>query len=172
MYKRQKYVDCQATPYQTIDSGIFYEKILSKLKLNENIYFFKSIDQIDKSNSIVFNSVPNFENKKSELWQHFCGVEIETRKDFFDEEIFNLMDFKCDQRNRVHFFYTLPFTKKTALVETTWISELNNSSLNDYDEQIDDYLCNHLNLRQCKIHFREQGAIPLCLLYTSPSPRD
>ena len=71
------------------------------------------------------------------------------------------MDFKCDQRNRVHFFYTLPFTKKTALVETTWISELNNSSLNDYDEQIDDYLCNHLNLRQCKIHFREQGAIPL-----------
>jgi len=105
--------------------------------------------------------VPNFENKKSELWQHFCGVEIETRKDFFDEEIFNLMDFKCDQRNRVHFFYTLPFTKKTALVETTWISELNNSSLNDYDEQIDDYLCNHLNLRQCKIHFREQGAIPL-----------
>ena len=156
-----KYVDCQSTPYQTIDSGIFYEKILSKLKLNENIYFFKSIDQIDKSNSIVFNSVPNFENKKSELWQHFCGVEIETRKDFFDEEIFNLMDFKCDQRNRVHFFYTLPFTKKTALVETTWISELNNSSLNDYDEQIDDYLCNHLNLRQCKIHFREQGAIPL-----------
>ena len=156
-----KYVDCQSTPYQTIDSGIFYEKILSKLKLNENIYFFKSVDQIDKSNSIVFNSVPNFENKKSELWQHFCGVEIETRKDFFDEEIFNLMDFKCDQRNRVHFFYTLPFTKKTALVETTWISELNNSSLNDYDEQIDDYLCNHLNLRQCKIHFREQGAIPL-----------
>ena len=69
--------------------------------------------------------------------------------------------FKCYQINRVLFFYTLPFTKKTALVETTWISELNNSSLNDYDEQIDDYLCNHLNLRQCKIHFREQGAIPL-----------
>ena len=63
--------------------------------------------------------------------------------------------------DRVHFFYTLPFTKKTALVETTWISELNNSSLSDYEEQIDDYLCNHLNLRQCKIHFQEQGAIPL-----------
>ena len=114
-----------------------------------------------KSNSIVFNSVPNFKNKQSELWQHFCGVEIETRKDFFDEEIFNLMDFNCDQRDRVHFFYTLPFTKKTALVETTWISELNNNSLSDYEEQIDDYLCNHLNLRQCKIHFKEQGAIPL-----------
>ena len=33
--------------------------------------------------------------------------------------------------------------------------------MNDYDQQIDDYLCNHLNLRQCKIHFKEQGAIPL-----------
>ena len=54
-----------------------------------------------------FNSVPNFENKQNELWQRFCGVEIETDKDFFDDEIFNLMDFACEQRNKVHFFYTL-----------------------------------------------------------------
>ena len=156
-----KYVDCETTPYQTIDSGMFYEKILSKLKLNKNIQFFKSIDEIDKSNSIVFNSVPNFENKQSELWQHFCGVEIETDKDFFDDEIFNLMDFACDQRNKVHFFYTLPFTKRNALVETTWISELNDEKLKDYDEQIDNYLSNHLNIRNCKINFKETGAIPL-----------
>ena len=155
-----KYVECKKTPYQTIDSGIFYQKINSRLKLNKNIQFFKSIDEINQNNSIIFNSVYEFGDHNN-LWQHFCGVEIETRKDFFDEEIFNLMDFNCNQRNRVHFFYTLPFTKKTALVETTWISELKNSSLNDYEEQIDDYLCNHLNLRQCKIHFKEQGAIPL-----------
>ena len=31
-----KYIDCESTPYQTIDSGKFYEKILSKLKLNKN----------------------------------------------------------------------------------------------------------------------------------------
>ena len=41
-----KYVDCEPTPYQTIDSGMFYEKILSKLKLNKNIQFFKSIDAV------------------------------------------------------------------------------------------------------------------------------
>ena len=109
----------------------------------------------------MFNSVPSFENKHSELWQHFCGVEIETEKDFFDDEIFNLMDFACDQRNKVHFFYTLPFTKRNALVETTWISELNNEKLKDYDEQIDDYLSKHLNIRNCKINFKETGAIPL-----------
>jgi lycopene beta-cyclase len=155
-----KYVECETTPYQTIDSGMFYQKIISKLKSNKNIFFFKNINEISQVNSIIFNSV-NETKDNNNLWQHFCGVEIETRKDFFDEEIFNLMDFTSDQRNRVHFFYTLPFTKKTALVETTWISELNNNSLNDYEEQIDDYLCNHLNLRQCKIHFKEQGAIPL-----------
>ena len=156
-----KYVECPATPYQTIDSGLFYEKILSRLKLNKNIYFFKNINEVDATNSFRFNSVPKIENMQNELWQHFCGVEIETDKDFFDDEIFNLMDFACDQRNRVHFFYTLPFTKRNALVETTWISELNNENLEDYENQIDNYLGNDLNIRNCKINFREKGAIPL-----------
>jgi lycopene beta-cyclase len=156
-----KYIECKTTPYQTIDSGLFYQKIITKLKKNKNIYFFKDINEVDQKNSIIFNSVPEIKNSDNELWQHFCGVEIETKNDFFDDEIFNLMDFACDQRNRVHFFYTLPFTKKKALVETTWISELNNNSLKDYEDQIDNYLSNHLNLRECKINFKEIGAIPL-----------
>tara|TARA_A100000164_G_C21836091_1_gene737784 strand:+ start:105 stop:1169 length:1065 start_codon:yes stop_codon:yes gene_type:complete len=158
---KTKYVECQSTPYQTIDSGLFYNKILSRLKSNKNITFFKNINEVNKSNAIIFNSVPQFENQKENLWQHFCGVEIETNKEFFDDEIFNLMDFACDQRNKVHFFYTLPFAKNKALVETTWISELDNDKLKDYDEQIDDYLSNHLNIRNCKINYKELGAIPL-----------
>ena len=114
-----KYIECKTTPYQTIDSGLFYQKIITKLKKNKNIYFFKDINEVDQKNSIIFNSVPEIKNSDNELWQHFCGVEIETKNDFFDDEIFNLMDFACDQRNRVHFFYTLPFTKKKALVEIT-----------------------------------------------------
>jgi len=156
-----KFVECKKTPYQTIDSGLFYQKIISRLKLNKNINFFKNINEIDKTNSIIFNSVSDIKDANNNLWQHFQGVEIETPNDFFDEQIFNLMDFACDQRNRVHFFYTLPFTKKNALIETTWISELNNNSLNDYEVQIDNYLSNHLNIRECKINFKEQGAIPL-----------
>ncbi len=156
-----KFIDCKLTPYQSIDSGKFYNKILSKLKLNKNIKFFKNINDVELSNSIIFNSVPNFENKPSNLWQHFCGVEIETEKDFFDDEIFNLMDFACDQKNEVHFFYTLPFTKKNALVETTWISNLNNENIEDYNNQIDQYLKNHLNVKNYKINFKEEGSIPL-----------
>ena len=156
-----KYIECKTTPYQTIDSELFYNKILSKLKLNKNITFFKNINEVNKSNSIIFNSVAKYDDQKNRLWQHFCGVEIETDKEFFDDEIFNLMDFACDQRNKVHFFYTLPFTKNKALVETTWISELDNDSLKDYDQQIDNYLSNHLNIRNCKINYKEEGAIPL-----------
>ena len=46
------------------------------------------------------------------------------------------MDFNCDQRNDVHFFYTLPFSKK-ALIETTWLSDLEDRSLMDYDLQLE-----------------------------------
>ena len=46
------------------------------------------------------------------------------------------MDFDFDQKDNVHFFYTLPFSKTKALIETTWISDLNDNSLKDYDKQL------------------------------------
>ncbi len=148
-------------PYQSIDSGRFYEKINSKLSANPNVNFFKNLKEINSENSMIFNSV--FENKpdKSELWQHFQGVEIETAKDIFDDEILNLMDFNCDQRNDVHFFYTLPFSKNRALIETTWLSDLEDQSLMDYDLQLENYIKNNLGIKNYKINFTEKGAIPL-----------
>ena len=148
-------------PYQSIDSGKFYKKISSKLNTNSNVSFYKNLNEINSENSIIFNSV--FEKKldKSELWQHFQGVEIETPKQIFDEEIINLMDFNCDQRNNVHFFYTLPFSKNKALIETTWLSDLENQSLMDYDFQIENYIKNNLGIKNYKINFTEKGAIPL-----------
>ena len=60
-------------PYQSVDSGKFYDKINSKLSLNSNISFFKNLNEINTANSIVFNSVFDGELDKSELWQHFQG---------------------------------------------------------------------------------------------------
>ena len=148
-------------PYQSIDSGKFYKKINSKLSNNSNVSFFKNLKEIKSENSIIFNSV--FEQKldKSNLWQHFQGIEIETPKNIFDKEIINLMDFNCDQRNDVHFFYTLPFEKNKALVETTWLSNLEDQSLRDYDLQLENYIKNNLGIKNYKINFTEKGAIPL-----------
>ena len=148
-------------PYQSIDSGKFYKKINSKLSTNSNISFFKNLSEINSENSIIFSSVHEKELDKSKLWQHFQGIEIETPKNIFDEEIINLMDFNCDQRNDVHFFYTLPFSKNKALIETTWLSDLEDQSLMDYDLQLENYIKNNLGIKDYKINFTEKGAIPL-----------
>jgi len=161
MTKKTNHLECLNYPYQSVDSGLFYKKINNKLKENKNISFLKDLNEINPKNSFVFNSVPSIKKNPQNLWQHFCGVEVKTKNDFFDDEIFNLMDFDCDQRESVHFFYTLPYSKNTALIETTWLSKMNDSSQKDYDSQIKDYIENHLKLKNYKIIYKEEGAIPL-----------
>jgi Glycine/D-amino acid oxidases (deaminating) len=67
-------------PYQTIDSELFYNKILNKIKQNKNIEFFKDTNQLNLNNSIIFNSILPKVNYEDNLWQHFKGIEIETSK--------------------------------------------------------------------------------------------
>jgi len=61
----------------------------------------------------------------------------------------------------VHFFYTLPFSKNKALVETTWLSNLENDSYQDYDLQLENYIKNNLGIKDYRINYTEKGAIPL-----------
>ena len=154
-----KMIKCNNFPYQSIDSGLFYKKINDRLTKNKNIKFFKNIKDLNTNNSFIFNSVPSLQGDRSSLWQHFHGIEIETNEDFFDDNTVNLMDFDCDQRNNVHFFYVLPFSKNKALIETTWLSK-EDESLKDYEAQMKNYI-NRLGLKDYKISFKEEGAIPL-----------
>tara|TARA_B100000700_G_C14937736_1_gene805217 strand:+ start:257 stop:1330 length:1074 start_codon:yes stop_codon:yes gene_type:complete len=158
---KSKHLKCENYPYQSIDSGLFYKKINNKLKENKNISFFKSIQEVNFSNSFIFNSVPSIKEEKNNLWQHFCGYEIKTKEKIFDNEIINLMDFDCDQKNSVHFFYTLPFEKNRALIETTWLSKMNDNSEKDYDSQIIKYIEKNLKIKNYEIIYKEIGAIPL-----------
>jgi len=158
---KTKHLKCKNYPYQSIDSGLFYEKINSKLKENKNINFFKNIEEVNQNSAFIFNSVPSIKTVKDNLWQHFCGVEIKTKDNIFDNEIINLMDFDCEQKNNVHFFYTLPFEKNRALVETTWLSKMNDNSLKDYDNQISNYIKNNLKIKNYEVIYKEEGAIPL-----------
>ena len=158
---KTNYLECKNYPYQSIDSGLFYQKINNRLKENKNISFFKDITEINTRNSFIFNSVPEIKKNHLNHWQHFCGVEIETKNNFFDEEIFNLMDFDCEQRESVHFFYTLPYSKNKALIETTWLSRMNDNSQKDYDNQIKEYIEKHLKIKSYEIYYKEEGAIPL-----------
>ena len=160
-YNNSNELKSQKFPYQSINSGMFYNKVNSKLSSNSNISFFKNLNELDLSKSIVFNSVIESEPDRSDLWQHFQGFEIETQKDIFDDSIINLMDFDCEQRDEVHFFYTLPFSKNRALIETTWISNLEDKSLMNYDFQLENYIKKNLGIKNYQIKFTERGAIPL-----------
>ena len=156
-----KIIKCDDFLYQSIDSGLFYKKVNERLKKNKNISFYKDIKDLNTNNSFIFNSVPYFNNNQDNFWQHFHGVEVQTQDNFFDDSTVNLMDFDCDQRNSVHFFYILPFEKNKALIETTWLSKVNDNSLKDYDKQIKDYINNSLELKNYKVTYREEGAIPM-----------
>ena len=61
-------------PYQTIDSGLFYKKVLKQIQQNKNIKFFKNTENLNLKSSIVFNSIPPKSNSESNLWQHFKGI--------------------------------------------------------------------------------------------------
>ena len=154
-----KVIKCDNFPYQSIDSELFYKKINDRLKKNKNIKFFENIKDLNLNNAFIFNSVPSFKENKSNIWQHFYGIEIETNENFFNDNTLNLMDFDCEQRNSVHFFYVLPLSKNKAIIETTWLSK-EDDSLKDYKSQIKSYI-NYLGIKDYKINFKEEGAIPL-----------
>ena len=158
---KTNYVSCGKSPYQSIDSGLFYKKTINRLKKNKNINFLKTMNDLDVSKSIIFNSLMNIKPDKKDLWQHFGGVEIEVDKKIFDSEIINLMDFDCDQKNSVHFFYTLPYSENKALVETTWLSNMMDDTEKNYDDQLKNYIKNQLKIKNYKILYEEQGKIPL-----------
>ena len=56
---------------------------------------------------------------------------------------------------------SLPYSKNKALVETTWLSKMVDNSQKDYDKQIKNYIEENLNLKNYKITYKEEGAIPL-----------
>jgi len=89
-------------------------------------------------------------------------MEIETEDQVFDDDTVNLMDFDCDQKDGVHFFYTLPFSKNKALIETTWLSNIGHLDKNAYIEELKNYILDRFpRAKNYKIIREEIGAIPM-----------
>ena len=129
-------------PYQAIDSSLFYKKTLNTLNKNKNISFFKNTNDINLDKSFIFNSVTSFKkfkDDKENYWQHFLGLEIETKKEInkydyfignnnYNTNEFTLMDFdtlpNVSQKSKeINFMYVLPLDKNKLFLETTWISK-------------------------------------------------
>jgi lycopene beta-cyclase len=92
------------------------------------------------------------------LHQHFVGWEIHTDTDCFDDQVVELMDFQAASAG-LHFFYVLPYSRRSALVESTWIS--GSAVQPDYAAELRHYLHSRYGLQAYDCVYREQGSLPL-----------
>jgi lycopene beta-cyclase len=92
------------------------------------------------------------------LSQHFVGWEIHTATDCFDAGVVELMDFQAASAG-LHFFYVLPYSRRSALVESTWISGPTQQP--DYAAELRGYLRQRYGLQAYDCVYREQGRLPL-----------
>ena len=164
--------------YNMIRSIDFYNHTLNYLKLQPNVRIAnESIISVNSSanscevvtdkskyqSEYVFNSIyekPKLESKHTYLLQHFKGVVIESDKLKLATKQIYLMDFRTGQENGNTFFYVLPTSDTTALVEYTLFSD----KLLDrevYDQKIEEYIREVLKIDEYKIIESEFGVIPM-----------
>jgi len=165
-------ITCPQSPYRTIDSKKFYDFVTEQLRNNNNITTIMDCDiQTIESHvihtnkggyigKVVYDSLIDLSYQTPTMYQHFFGCEVETDSDCFNENIVDLMNFDCPQDGGLHFFYTLPFSKNKALIETTWYSKTIKKQ-SEYQNEIDHYL-REKNIKG-NITYSEYGAIPLNL---------
>ena len=169
-------ITCPQSPYRTIDSKKFYDFVTDQLRSNDNIVTVMdcTIQTIeghaihtnkgDYVGKVIYDSLIDLSHQTPTMYQHFFGCEVETDNDCFNENIVDLMNFDCSQDGGLHFFYTLPFSKNKALIETTWYSKIIKKK-SEYQNEIDHYL-REKNIKG-KITYTEYGAIPLNLKKTN-----
>jgi len=171
-----------AYSYHCIRSNDYQSKILKKARESDTVWFLEEEIQeftdsgngaLALTNSGTFRAEWIFQSilepgsypssiVDNSLIQHFTGWEIEAEKDSFEPGTAILMDFDTEQVNGLTFFYTLPFSCQTALVEYTIFSEAILEKP-QYDSAISRYLEKKFNLKSgdYQITRKEQGAIPM-----------
>lgn len=110
--------------------------------------------------------------ENNNLLQHFKGIVVKTKSQFFNPEIPDMMNFGVEQKNdECRFIYILPFDEYTALIEYTMFSE---SLLThaEYDEELNNYILNNLKLRDYEIIESEFGVIPMSDVPTNEFPSE
>jgi lycopene beta-cyclase len=114
----------------------------------------------------IFNSILFEKDKKAnsknvyQLLQHFKGWVIETNEPSFDPLVATLMDFGTGQEQGTTFFYVMPTSTKSALIEYTLFSEklLSNEA---YDDSLKQYISEQLGIKEYSILHVEFGIIPM-----------
>lgn len=102
------------------------------------------------------------------LQQHFLGWTIRTPEDRFDPECATLFDLRVPQEGTFRFVYTLPFTRRDAMVEYTLFSA-DLLAPHEYRDALDAYLREQLGITAYEIVEEESCVIPMT---DEPFPRE
>lgn len=94
------------------------------------------------------------------LDQHFRGWFVETAEDTFDPGRAALMDFRTPQHGEPRFFYVMPFSKRSALIEIAIFSN-NHLQTAEYDQLIETYIYDHWTKGKYEVTHTEDGNIPM-----------
>ena len=98
---------------------------------------------------------------KYPLIQHFLGWEVESKKSIFSPDCATIMDFNVPDQSTCNFIYVLPFSRKEALIESTYFSPTPLDP-NVYEENIRSWLAEKypkLNIDNFSIKRIEKGEI-------------
>ena len=166
-------INCKDYNYQSINSSDFNNYIINKINKNINfdLIFSEKVENIKKNNNEVilttskniykckhiFDSSPKIQ--KVFMWQKFFGAYVEAEEEIFDEKSPIFMEFS-DTENKFHFMYILPFSKKTALIESTYFSCHEEKEMLD-ENFIDSYMHKKHPNKKYTIQKTEFGRIPM-----------
>jgi len=167
--------------YCFIAAGDFYTNSLSAIKAHDSIEIAlgKTVIAIkphpagfhltleDGSNilagQIIDTRPPQYlHHKQAKLWQIFYGVEIITEDPVFDPSIVGLMDDLHPTDQGTQFRYSLPFSNRHALIETTLFTPVLQSPLG-LKAQLIGWLDKTLGCRKYEITRVEQACLPMGL---------
>ena len=141
---------------------ITFKQGLDVKKINNNK---ESIEVITSKESICAKYVIDSRNKITKkqyalppsLRQAFIGNEIVSQNDKFNPEVLTLMEFSKNNKD-IEFTYTLPFSKKHALVETTLFSR--SPSFNNIQRIHNKLLIKYNSFKSIR---EERGELPMTL---------
>lgn len=172
--------ELQTYKYNFLEGKQMYDYVKDKLSVNSD-FIFKSeyinrtieINQkvwvICEKNTFTcdyFFDSTNVNVKKSgfigskPVYQQFVGFFVETKEDFFNDEVATLMDFRPQQHDYLRFVYTMPFSKTKALIEFTMFTpEL--KSFSEVENELHNFLRTHVNITGFKIANTERGIIEM-----------
>ncbi len=174
-------LDLNPYQYKMIQGIDLYNHVIEKAKSYSNIEFrYEEILSINSTpsqaavqlqtgtitaeyvfNSILFEKKPAVSTKNIyQLLQHFKGWVIETTEPCFDPATATLMDFRTSQEQGTTFFYVMPTSPTTALVEYTLFSEALLPK-GDYDSALKRYITELLGINEYSIQHEEFGIIPM-----------